>query len=48
MVDLEGLPNVNTVRKYDMMAHYQYHLNSYVKGQYLELDDQNQWVDRKR
>jgi len=38
----EGLPGINTLREYGIAA---YHLNSCVKGRYLELDDY-QWVEK--
>lgn len=39
----EGLSNVNTLREYGMAGCY---LNSHVKGRYLELNDQNRWVEK--
>ena len=39
----EGLPNIHTLREYGIAA---FLLNSYVKGRYLELDGQNQWVEK--
>jgi hypothetical protein len=36
--------NINTVCKYGGIAGY--HLNSYVKCRYLELNDQNYWVEK--
>ena len=38
-----GLPNICTLREYGIAG---FHLNSYVKGRYLELDGQNQWVEK--
>ena len=40
----EGLPNIRTLREYGIAS---FHLSSYVKGQYLELDGQNQWVEKE-
>jgi PD-(D/E)XK nuclease superfamily len=40
---LEGLPNMHTLREYGIAG---FHLSSYVKGRYLELDGQNQWVEK--
>ena len=39
----EGLPNIRTLREYGIAG---FHLSSYVKGRYLELDGQNQWVEK--
>ena len=39
----EGLPNIRTLREYGIAG---FHLNSYVKGQYLELNGRGQWVDK--
>ena len=39
----ESLPNICTLREYGI-AHFR--LNSYVNGRYLELDGQNQWVEK--
>ena len=39
----EGLPNICTLRGYGIAS---FHLNSYVKGRYLELDGQNWWVEK--
>src|SRR6266576_6705862 len=39
----EGFPNVRILREYGI-AHF--HLSSYVNGRYLELDGQNQWVEK--
>jgi hypothetical protein len=39
----EGLPNIRTLREYGIAA---FHLNSCVKGRYLELNGQNQWVEK--
>ena len=41
--NLEGLPNIRSLREYGIAC---FHLSSYVKGQYLELDGQNQWVEK--
>jgi hypothetical protein len=38
----EGLRNVCTLREYGIAT---FHLNSYVKGRYLELNTQNHWVE---
>ena len=43
IADPEGPPNINILRGYGMAV---CHLNSFVKGRYLELDDQNQWVEK--
>ena len=40
--NLEGLRNICTLREYGIAT---FHLNSYVKGRYLEFDTQNQWVE---
>ena len=40
----EGLPNIRTLREYGIAG---FHLSSYVKGRYLELDGQNQWVEKE-
>ena len=40
----EGLPNIRTLREYGIAA---FHLSSYVKGRYLELNGQNQWVEKE-
>ena len=39
----EGLPNIRTLREYGIAG---FHLSSYVKGRYLELDGQNHWVEK--
>jgi hypothetical protein len=39
----EGLLNICTLREYGITR---FHLGSYVKGRYLELDGQNQWVEK--
>jgi PD-(D/E)XK nuclease superfamily len=39
----EGLPNIRTLREYGIAV---FHLDSYVKGRYLELDGQNEWVEK--
>jgi PD-(D/E)XK nuclease superfamily len=39
----EGLPNIRTLREYGIAS---FHLCSYVKGRYVELDGQNQWVEK--
>ena len=39
----EGLPNIRILREYGIGI---YHLASCVKGRYLELDAQSQWVER--
>ena len=39
----EGLPNIRSLREYGIAC---FHLSSYVKGRYLELDGQNQWVEK--
>jgi hypothetical protein len=39
----EGLPNICTLREYGIAA---FHLNSYVKGRYLELNSQNRWEEK--
>ena len=39
----EGLPNIRTLREYGIAG---FHLNSYVKGRYLELDGRGQWVEK--
>ena len=39
----EGLPNIRTLREYGIAG---FHLSSFVKGRYLELDGQNQWVEK--
>ncbi len=41
--NLEGLPNIYTLREYGIAR---FHLSSYVKGRYLELDGQNQWIEK--
>lgn len=38
-----GLPNIRTLREYGIAG---FHLSSYVRGRYLELDSQNQWVEK--
>jgi hypothetical protein len=38
-----GLPNVRVLREYGIAA---FHLSSLVKGRYLELNGQNQWVEK--
>ena len=38
-----GLPNICTLREYGMAG---FHPDSYVIGRYLELDGQNQWVEK--
>jgi len=40
--NLEGLLNIRTLWEYGIAG---FHLSSYVKGPYLELDGQNQWVE---
>ena len=39
----EGLPNICTLREYGIAC---FHLSSHVEGRYLELDGQNQWVEK--
>ncbi len=39
----EGLLNIHILREYGIAG---FHLGSYVEGRYLELDDQNQWVEK--
>jgi hypothetical protein len=39
----EGLPDIHILREYGIAC---YHLNSCVKGRYLELNGQNQWVEK--
>jgi hypothetical protein len=39
----EGLPNIHTLREYGIPG---FRLSSYVKGRYLELNGQNQWVGK--
>ena len=39
----ECLLNICTLREYGIAG---FHLDSYVKGRYLELDGQNQWVEK--
>jgi len=39
----EGLPNIRTLQEYGIAG---FHLSSYIKGRYLELDGQNQWVEK--
>ncbi|KIL70012.1 hypothetical protein M378DRAFT_156070, partial [Amanita muscaria Koide BX008] len=39
----EGLLNICTLREYGIAG---FHLDSYVRGRYLELDGQNQWVEK--
>jgi hypothetical protein len=39
----EGLPNIHTLREYGIAA---FHLSSYIKGRYLELNGLNQWVEK--
>jgi len=39
----EGLPNIHTLREYGIAC---FHLSSYVEGQYLKLDGQNEWVEK--
>jgi hypothetical protein len=39
----EGLPDIRTLREYGIAM---FHLSSCVKGRYLELDGQNQWVEK--
>ena len=39
----EGLPNMRTLREYGIAC---FHLDSYVKGRYLEIDGQNEWVEK--
>ena len=41
--NLEGLLNIRTLREYGIAG---FHLSSYVKGRYLELNGQNQWVEK--
>ena len=41
--NLEDFPNIHTLREYGIAL---FHLSSYVKGRYLELDGQNQWVEK--
>jgi hypothetical protein len=38
----EGLRNIRTLREYGIAG---FHLNSYVKGRYLEFNE-NQWVEK--
>jgi hypothetical protein len=40
----EGLPNICVLREYGIAS---FHLSSHVKGRYLELDPQNQWVEKE-
>jgi PD-(D/E)XK nuclease superfamily len=40
----EGLPNIRILREYGIAS---YHLDSCVKGQYLELDTQSRWVEKE-
>ncbi len=35
--------NIHILREYGIAG---FHLGSYVEGRYLELDDQNQWVEK--
>lgn len=37
-----GLPNIRILREYGIAC---FHLGSYVKGRYLELNGQNHWVE---
>jgi hypothetical protein len=39
----EGLPNIRILREYGIAS---YHLDSCVKGRYLELDAQSRWVEK--
>ena len=39
----EGLPNIRILREYGIAN---YHLVSHVKGRYVELDAQGQWVEK--
>jgi hypothetical protein len=39
----EGLRNIRTLREYGIAG---FHLSSFVKGRYLELNTQNQWVEK--
>ena len=39
----EGLPNIRILREYGIAS---YHLVSHVKGRYVELDAQGQWVEK--
>ena len=39
----EGLLNIRTLQEYGIAC---FHLSSYVKGWYLELNGQNQWVEK--
>jgi hypothetical protein len=39
----EGLLDICTLREYGIAG---FHFSSYVEGQYLELDGQNQWVEK--
>jgi PD-(D/E)XK nuclease superfamily len=39
----EGLPDIRTLREYGIAI---FHPSSCVKGRYLELDGQNQWVKK--
>jgi PD-(D/E)XK nuclease superfamily len=39
----EGLPNIRTLREYGIAF---FHLSSHVKGRYLELDGQDQWIEK--
>ncbi|KAH9974258.1 hypothetical protein BGW80DRAFT_1491217 [Lactifluus volemus] len=39
----EGLPNIRTLREYGITFS---HLWSHVKGRYLELDGQDQWIEK--
>lgn len=45
IIDPEGLPlpNINTLREYGIGV---CHLISFVKGRYLEPNDQNHWVEK--
>ena len=39
----EGLPNIRFLREYGIAS---YHLDSHVKGRYLELDAERRWVEK--
>ena len=39
----EGLPNIRNLREYGITS---YHLASFVRGRYLELDAQSWWVEK--
>jgi hypothetical protein len=39
----EGLASIRTLREYGIAG---FHLSSHLEGRYLELGDQNQWVEK--